>query len=252
MSDTKEPNSQESDKSEADEEKKEHNLTTCHEIARHALKLYAGELASGGISQEILTEAFKKSWTGLDAYLKGINKSCSNGASSISAALKVQEKRKNFFGRLIVHEISALIPLVSNEEISKEIRSEHVVGKIPRDVIYGYMGAVDDMFGDEFRESAQKRLTRIIDANKNLHTGLYDWDKFYSDPESKEIRLDIFTKIKEKCAANDDWFEWFRKRITRSEEFTGHMKRGLEEEEFRLILHTMFNSLGKNKPDIPF
>jgi len=224
----------------------------CQNLGRDALKVYATELLKLGVDQTLLSNALKNIWPNLAKSLGEKNATVIEHASSVSAALEVQEKRKDFIGRVITHEISALLPLSSNKQMIKKLRTESIPGKLPREIIPGFVSAIKDMFGDEFKKNAQKKLTEAIERTKDPATGLYDWTTFYTDADTHKMTLEIFNKIKE-CIDNDkNKFAWLKERIESSELFSEKMKRSLHQEECRLLFHSMFFCLGDDKPKIPF
>jgi hypothetical protein len=259
----------------------------CKEVAKEVLKVFVAELMKNGIEEKTLNDSLTNVWKDIQDITGGINGSCRKSMSGdISERRNVTEidekliaqvkeeilketieaeiiaKRKDHVGRLLVHQISTLFPSRSSvdNEIKDKLKVEVVEGRVPRQIIPGFIDAMNDMFGSEFLADAQEKLEKVVAENSG-RKNLIDWDWLFDHPTSIGVLHTLLfqaKKVMDGMNDNDDTAEidpieetamiqplskWFINRIGQSEIFKKEMKRDITEPEFLLIYEYLFKNM---------
>ncbi|MDH5542337.1 MAG: hypothetical protein OEY64_05175 [Nitrospinota bacterium] len=234
-------------------------LQFCRQISREIIKIYIAELLKKGVSESVLNSALSNVWGSIEKINEKINRECGgeiadklkDKVKTEVIEAKINEQRKDHFGRLLVHQISHLFPEYDDTETAKKIAVGYVDNKVPRQIIPGFIDAVKAMFGDEYIETTQKKLEGIV-RKFPVENGLVNWDRFFGNNVVLEILRGILTQAKKTI---DDMNEneeiddtkalptWFVNRMTQTDEFTKDMERDLSRKEYELIYEALFRVL---------
>jgi hypothetical protein len=259
----------------------------CKEVAREVIKVFVTDLMKNGVKEKILNNSLTNVWKNIQKITDGVNNSCrmSMGGdlaerqkiSGIDEKLiaqvreeilkntietEIMAKRKDHVGRLLIHQISPLFPSRSSadNELKDRLKIEPVEGLVPRQVIPGLVDAMNDMFGSEFLEDAQRKLNKVVEENAD-RKNLMDWDWLFDHPTSIGVLHTLLFHAKKVMAGmneHDDTTEidpldgsttvlplskWLINRIGQSEIFKKEMKRDLTDGEFQLIYEYLFKNL---------
>ncbi len=107
---------------------------------------------------------------------------------------KLEQRRQNAFGRLMVHPLSELF--------HKDILS--------RDILPNIFSFLHLVLGDDAEIYGERCLKRVRDLREELGED-FSWDVFYDDPEAKVVMWRTLVRIAESFKRWDVRKDWFMK-----------------------------------------
>ncbi|MBC7950281.1 MAG: hypothetical protein H7Z12_00485 [Rhodospirillaceae bacterium] len=109
-------------------------------------------------------------------------------------AEKLEQKRQNAFGRLIIHPLSGLFD----------------DGTLDRDILPNIFSFIHLVLGDDAESYGERCIELIRDIREDLLDD-FTWDAFYNDPQAKVILWHTLTRIATSFKRWDLRKDWFIK-----------------------------------------
>lgn len=235
--------------SQKEKDKKENFLSLCRGFSMEIVKTLVTRFKKSGVDQEIIDTVTDESWPKIEKVLESSVDAFLEAAGREKEKLEREKSRKDYLGRIIIEQIKDMFPPEDDYDLTGKICLEFVEGVLPRQLVPGLLGAIGDMFGQEYIEEKVQETKVIVLSHSAEDSETVEWKKVHTDPKTKKLIYSLLSKVKTKLEQPDEGKvkEWFIKRITSTATFKVEIERNFEERDYRLLTDSLFRILQKEK-----